>query len=256
MEEVTCLEFHPKEPVLCSGSKDNTIKLFDISKASVKKAFKTITESEHIKAFSFHPGGDHLLVATQHPVIRLYDMNTIQCFVCAFPQHQHTQAVTYVKWSKDAKLFATASKDGNIKIWDGVSLRCVNTFVKAHDGLEVCSVEFSRNGKYLLSSGKNSIPKLWELTSSRCLIAYTATGKQEFEAQAVFNHTEDYVLFPDEATTSLCAWNSRNASRKQLMSLGHNGAVRLIAHSPTQAAFLTCSDDFRARFWYRRTPIL
>ncbi|CAH1988371.1 unnamed protein product [Acanthoscelides obtectus] len=173
MEEVTCLEFHPKEPVLCSGSKDSTIKLFDISKASVKKAFKTITESEPIKAFSFHPGGDHLLVATQHPVIRLYDMNTMQCFVCAFPQHQHTQAVTYVKWSRDAKLFATASKDGNIKIWDGVSNRCVNTFVKAHDGLEVCSVVFSRNGKYLLSSGKNSIPKLWELTTSRCLIAYT-----------------------------------------------------------------------------------
>lgn len=43
MEEVTCLEFHPKEPILVSGSKDNTIKLFDISKASVKKAFKTIT---------------------------------------------------------------------------------------------------------------------------------------------------------------------------------------------------------------------
>lgn len=43
MEEVTCLEFHPKEPILVSGSKDNTIKMFDISKASVKKAFKTIT---------------------------------------------------------------------------------------------------------------------------------------------------------------------------------------------------------------------
>lgn len=43
MEEVTCLEFHPKEPVLVSGSRDNTIKMFDISKASVKKAFKTIT---------------------------------------------------------------------------------------------------------------------------------------------------------------------------------------------------------------------
>lgn len=49
MEEVTCLEFHPKETVLCSGSKDNTIKLFDISKASVKKAFKTITVSYIIK---------------------------------------------------------------------------------------------------------------------------------------------------------------------------------------------------------------
>ena len=46
------------------------------------------------------------------------------------------------------------------------------------------------------------------------------SGKQEHRAQAVFNHTEDYVMFPDEATTSLCAWNSRNASRRQLLSLG------------------------------------
>ena len=88
-------------------------------------------------------------------------------------------------------------------------------------------------------------------------------------------------MFPDEATTSLCAWNSRNASRKHLLSLGtfaflfsklkiqityatkltktyfnlgHNGPVRHISHSPTTAAFLTCSDDFRARFWSRRAP--
>ena len=75
---------------------------------------------------------------------------------------------------------------------------------------------------------------------------------QEFPSQAVFNHTEDYVMFPDEMTTSLCCWDSRNASRKQLLSLGHNGAVRFICHSPTEAAFLTCSDDFRARFWFKR----
>ena len=105
---------------------------------------------------------------------------------------------------------------------------------------------------------------------------------QEHQAQAVFNQTEDYVMFPDEATTSLCVWDSRNASRKQLLSLGHNGPVRnstshlftsitaifrqfrrnnritcllkvrWMVHSPTHAAFLSCSDDFRARFWYRR----
>lgn len=35
---------------------------------------------------------------------------------------------------------------------------------------------------------------------------------------------------------------------------GHNGAVRYIVHAPGTAAFLTCSDDYRARFWYRRNP--
>lgn len=70
--------------------------------------------------------------------------------------------------------------------------------------------------------------------------------------QALFNHTEEYVMYPDEATISLCVWDARTASRQSLLSLGHNGPIRAIVHSPTSAGFLTCSDDFRARFWYRR----
>lgn len=48
VEEVTCLEFHPREPILASGSRDYTVKLFDYSKTSVKKAFRTITVSKII----------------------------------------------------------------------------------------------------------------------------------------------------------------------------------------------------------------
>lgn len=42
MEEVTCLEFHPRDPILASGSRDCTVKLFDFSKAAAKKAFRTL----------------------------------------------------------------------------------------------------------------------------------------------------------------------------------------------------------------------
>ncbi|KAL0277084.1 UNVERIFIED_CONTAM: hypothetical protein PYX00_004488 [Menopon gallinae] len=256
LDEVTCLEFHPKEAILVSGSRDNTVKLFDYSKSSVKKAYKVLQDAEQVKCMSLHPTGDYLVVGTNHFVIRVYDLTTAQCYVCNFPSHQHTKSITSVKYSKDGRHYVTSSRDGSIKVWDGVSNRCINTFQKAHDGSEVCSVEFSRNSKYILSSGKDSLVKLWELTTSRCLIAYTGagtTGKQEHRAQAVFNHTEDYVMFPDEATTSLCAWNARNASRRQLLSLGHNGPVRMIMHSPTGPAFVSCSDDHRARFWQRRT---
>lgn len=186
--------------------------------------------------------------------MRLYDLQTSQCFVSANPQDQHSLPITSVKYSQTGSIYATCSRDGDIKVWDGISNRVVNTFPRAHDGFEVCSVKFSRNGKYLLSSAKDSQVKLWELSMSRCLIAYTgagSVGKQMHDSQACFNHTEDYVLFPDEHTTSLCSWDSRNAERQKLLSLGHNNPVRYFEHSPTSAAFLSCSDDFRARFWYR-----
>lgn len=78
--------------------------------------------------------------------MRRIEVNTSLCTIhtlqlpnyCMFPFH---------RFSPDAKVYASGSRDGSIKIWDGVSNRCVNTFVKAHGGSEVCSVTFTRNGK-------------------------------------------------------------------------------------------------------------
>jgi hypothetical protein len=52
-----------------------------------------------------------------------------------------------VKYNPNANMYVSASKDGSIKVWDGISNKCINTFPGAHDGTEVCSVVFSRNSK-------------------------------------------------------------------------------------------------------------
>ena len=82
--------------------------------------------------------------------------------------------------------YVSASVDGSIKIWDGVSSQCVATFPAAHDGAPVSSVAFTRNGKYVLSAGKDSLVKLWELSTTRCLIAYTGAGATGKQVRAVY----------------------------------------------------------------------
>ncbi|VDL19131.1 unnamed protein product [Hymenolepis diminuta] len=255
--EVTCVDFHPdaSKQILASGSKDFTIKFFDFSNPSVKKAQRSLPEASPIKTLHFHPSGDYLTVGTHQKTLRIYSVATAQCFVSAVPEDQHSAPITMVRWAPNANYFVSSSNDGSFKIWDGVSGRCVNTFQNAHDGVPVCSAVFSRNSKYVLTSGKDSVVKLWELSTSRCLISYTGAGSiglHLHRSNAVFNHTEDYVLFPDEATKSLCCWDSRNADRQRLLPLNHNGPIRCFVHSPTTAAFLSCSDDNRARFWYKR----
>jgi len=255
IDEVNCIAFHPREQILVSGSNDFTIKMFDYSKTAVKRAMKTIFEVEPIRAISFHPAGEFILVGTNHRTIRLYNVETQQCYVCAVPTDQHRESVLDVNYSENARLYVSGSRDGDVKVWDGISNRCVETFQRAHDGAEICSARFTRNGKYILTAGRDSIVKLWELSTNRCLIAYTgagATGSQEFPIEAGFNHNEDYVMFPDEKSGSLCSWDSRNADRKRLLALGHTAPTRAFVHSPTQPAFVTGSDDFRARFWYKR----
>ncbi|GMR38343.1 hypothetical protein PMAYCL1PPCAC_08538, partial [Pristionchus mayeri] len=263
VDEVTSIVFHPREPILVSGSRDMTVKFFDYSKMAVKRAMKTITEVFSISAMSFHPGGEFLLVATEHPTVRLYNVETLQCFVGSMPSDQHTARVVDINYSDNARLYVTGSEDGDIKVWDGISNRCVETFNRAHDGAKICSARFTKNGKYILSSGLDSVVKLWELSTNRCIQTYTgagSTGHQEHPIQAAFNHNEDFVMFPDEQSGSLCSWDSRNKDRKRLLALGnqvdrftgHTLATRVFVHSPTAPAFLTGSDDFRSRFWYKK----
>ncbi|CAB3404735.1 unnamed protein product [Caenorhabditis bovis] len=255
IDDVNVIHFHPRDPILISGSNDKTVKLFDFSKTAVKRSMKTLTEVYPIRALSCHPGGEFLLVATDHPTLRLYNIETAQAFVCSHPDDQHRETVNDVHYSDNARLYVTASKDGDVKVWDGISGRCVETFKRAHDGSSICSAKFTKNGKYILTSGMDSIVKLWELSTNRCLIAYTgagATGVQDHIISASFNHNEDYVLFPDEKSGSLCSWDARNSDRKRLLALGHTASTRTFVHSPTMPAFVTGSDDYRARFWYRK----
>ncbi|PAA58369.1 hypothetical protein BOX15_Mlig008640g4, partial [Macrostomum lignano] len=256
-EEVTCLEFHPdpRLTLLASASKDYYVKLFDYSNPSVKKAQRSLREASPVRTFCFHPSGNYMIVGCDQPTLRVYDVSTGQCFVSCNPNDQHTRALTMLRWAGSGQYYCSASKDGCLKLWDGVSGRCVANFERAHDGYEVCSAVFSRNGKYILSSGKDSQVKLWELSTGRPLITYTgagASGRQSHRTNAVFNHTEDFVMFPDEATKSLCCWDSRSADRQRLLALSHNGVVRFMTHSTTMPAFISCSDDHRARFWYKK----
>lgn len=58
----------------------------------------TLQDVEPITCISFHPLGDFLVMGTNSPVIRLYDINTVQCYVCSVSSHQHTGPVTSVKY--------------------------------------------------------------------------------------------------------------------------------------------------------------
>lgn len=56
--------------------------------------------------------------------------------------------VVQVRYSSTGGMYVTASKDGAIRLWDGVTANCVRSIVNAHGTAEATSVTFTKDQRY------------------------------------------------------------------------------------------------------------
>eukprot|EP00300_Choanocystis_sp_HF-7_P010508 c16983_g1_i2.p1 GENE.c16983_g1_i2~~c16983_g1_i2.p1 ORF type:complete len:457 (+),score=92.92 c16983_g1_i2:18-1388(+) len=246
---ITDMQFHPcGSPILISSSRDCTIKFFDLSKVSNKRSFRYIQDTHCVRSISFHPSGDFVIAGTDHPMIRLYDVQTFACFTASNPSHHHTSPINQVRFHEEGALFASCAKDGSVKLWDGVTNQCVRTMSTS---AEATSVRFSRNGQYLLTGSKDFITRLWEVSTGREVMKYKSSGvpgQVKPRVQSVFSPDEDFVMSFDQSGKAVSVWEVHTG--KYVTSLaGHHGVLRWIAVSPAAFQVVTCSEDYRARFW-------
>ncbi|KAL5751415.1 hypothetical protein ACOSP7_026018 [Xanthoceras sorbifolium] len=250
IQPINDLDFHPQNTVLISGAKDHTIKFFDFSKATAKRAFRVIQDTHNVRSVSFHPSGDFLLAGTDHPIAHLYDVKTFQCYLTAnVPEISVNGAINQVRYSSTGGMYVTASKDGAVRLWDGVSAKCVRSIVGAHGTAEATSANFTKDQRFVISCGKDSTVKLWEVGTGRLVKQYLGATHTQLRSQAVFNDTEEFVLSVDEPNNEIVVWDALTAEKVARWPSNHIGAPRWIEHSPVEAAFITCGTDRSVRFW-------
>lgn len=245
---VSDLAFHPSEPFLVSASRDCTIRFFNTSRLHARRSARHVADTHAVRSIHLHPSGDFLLAGTDHPMVRVYDVNTLKSFVSADANQHHFGPITCVRFAPDASVFASSSKDGSVKLWDTVNNRVANTIRNAHSGAEVSSVEFSDDSRYLLTSGKDGETRRWEISTGRQVDSYSGARHRSFNHGAVFDFSGDYIMAPDEASGHVLVWSATTADVVSKIT-GHAALVRKVAVSPVDGGILTCGDDSRARFW-------
>ncbi|XP_068656367.1 cleavage stimulation factor subunit 50 isoform X1 [Aristolochia californica] len=250
LQPINDLDFHPQNMVLISGAKDHTIKFFDFSKTVARRAFRVIQDTHNVRSVAFHPSGDFLLAGTDHPIPHLYDVNTFQCYLSSSVQELNMNAaINQVRYSCTGALYVTASKDGVVRVWDGVTSKCVRSIVGAHGSAEATCASFTKDQRFILSCGKDSTAKLWEVGTGKLVKQYNGAMHTQLRCQAVFNETEEFVLSIDEPSNEVVIWDALTAEKVARWPSNHIGAPRWVEHSPTEAVFVTCGSDRSVRFW-------
>ncbi|KAG6482087.1 hypothetical protein ZIOFF_058714 [Zingiber officinale] len=244
-QPINDLDFHPQNAILISGAKDNTIKFFDFSKTVARRAVRVIQDTHNVRSVSFHPSGEYLLAVSPLSIFMLIFKNLASFKASKSFKFQ----ALVVRYSSTGSMYVTASKDGSLGVWDGVTAQCIRPIVSAHGSMEATSASFTKDQRFILSCGKDSTVKLWEVGTGRLVKQYLGAVHKQQRCQAVFNDTEEFVLSIDEPNNEVVIWDALTAEKVAMWPSNHSGSPRWIDHSPTEAAFVTCGGDWSVRFW-------
>ncbi|MFO1430694.1 MAG: hypothetical protein U1F76_11230 [Candidatus Competibacteraceae bacterium] len=142
--DVTSVAISPDNKYIASGSKDKTVRLWNLEGNLMSKPFQGHTD--YVNAIAFSPNGKSIVTGSSDKTIRLWDLegNPI-----GKPFQGHQDVVRSVAFSPDGESIVSGGKDG-IRLWD-LKGHVISSFGDYKD--EVFSVAFSPDGKMIASAG-------------------------------------------------------------------------------------------------------
>ncbi|MCB9639726.1 MAG: hypothetical protein H6727_12605 [Myxococcales bacterium] len=106
------------------------------------------------------------------------------------PYNEHETSIYASAISPDDKYYATAAKDGSLRVWsrsDGTQIHAI----QAHSG-SIFSLTISNNNKWLASTSEDKLAKIWDISSGSLL--FTLQGNNAAVTGARFVDNDQRLL--------------------------------------------------------------
>ncbi|XP_061363789.1 coatomer subunit alpha-1-like [Gastrolobium bilobum] len=248
---VMCALFHPKEDLVVSASLDQTVRVWDISSLKRKTAspaddilrlsqmntdlfggvdavVKYVLEGHDrgVNWASFHPTLPLIVSAADDRQVKLWRMNDTKAWEVD-TLRGHMNNVSCVMFHAKQDIIVSNSEDKSIRIWDATKRTGIQTFRREHDRFWILAAHPEMN---LLAAGHDSGMIVFKLERERP--AFVVSGDSLF-------YTKDRFLCVYEFSTQR---DTQVLPFRRPGSLSLNQSPKTLSYSPTENAFLLCSD--------------
>jgi WD40 repeat protein len=161
----------------------------------------------------------------------------------------HEGSISYVAFSPDGKLFATASKDGTVKIWnsfDGTEV----AVLRGHHA-EILHLEFSSDSSYFISTSIDHTARLWRVRDANLLAKLPAM-------QNIYDYgdlnTAAGRLITGYRDGTVALWDTKSWTIISTVHAHKNGILRT-AWSSDNTRFATAGQEGTVRIWDAKNGI-
>lgn len=157
--------YNEQPKFLLSGSKDRTIKLWEVPASRQARAMETRkAHDKDINALAMSADDCFFASASQDKTCKIWSMAT--CATIGLLKG-HQRGVWSVKFSPDDKTIVTASGDKTVRIWNLATFACIQT-LQGHSQ-SVLKAIFISQGTQIVSGGSDGLVKVWNVSDSECV---------------------------------------------------------------------------------------
>lgn len=209
-DKVQCVSWNPLESsILASAGFDKKLVIVDAKKPQAVNVFTLPCDPE---ALVWNPNMPNVLVvALESGVVQCYDVrkSDASALLLSFQAHEKTVSGISFSWNVPG-LFATASVDKSIKLWDFTDMNTRPDVVASKEMAvgDLYNVEFYQDAPFLLATaGSSGVLALWDVSEN-------ANVERRFlsRCSATPNHVElpnigDCLKTPEELLLELEATN-------------------------------------------------
>jgi WD40 repeat protein/serine/threonine protein kinase len=227
-----------------SDGRKQTVKVWDV--ATQKEIFELPPGQEYF-AVAFSPDDHYLVTGRLTAALQVWDAKTGDAIGTL---GSHDREIRAVVFSRDGKHLASASPDGQVKLWDATRLaenQQGRLTLHARVPRPSSNVAFSPDGRRLATGGERDTIKIWDVETGQELQTlwghsgevYTVAFSPDPDGRWIASGGED---------SSVKVWDSRTG--KLLHSFrGHTGLVSSVAFSPDGLHLASGSRDTTVKVW-------
>jgi len=239
-DKVTCLAISHSRKTLISGSRDQTIRFWDLEKRKVIRIFGGYFDGhlDQITALALSPDNQTLISCSADNSLKIWDVNR----AVEIQNIHFSAAVTCLAISPDGQLFCSGGLESELKIRslkNGQIIRLLN------NNSGVLSLAFSPDGNLLATGGFDRTIKLWDLTTGQEI--YTLTGHSDRISQVIFSQ-DGKTLISSSWDKTIKLWKLTSGTQITTIS-AHSDKIYSMAIAPDYLALVSGGADNVIKLW-------